>query len=362
MEDTKNEDLQNTLSNFDVYQRFDANDGKKHMGLLMLSPKCSKFKNFDPDLLRGFKDNTMDSQGFILRIKNTSLKIAFLYIRPGKATKALIRDLLNKFDCHDCDIVMGDLNLNPKIPIDKKRLDQLCQEGKLEPFLNEPTTKSFTQIDYILGSSDLRGKVYVTTFFNFISDHKTPVVRIGLGNNSLLKEVMVNSSKTSHLKVLLDDNVSPPNSEFHRTGDEIIDSHVNSVGSSKGDIDVSCFTDREWLTSDVINAYGSILKSQFNEDVFVFSTFFYISLLNRGIDGMKGWTKNINIFCKEFVFFPIHEHDHWYLIYLNNKEKTLNLLDPYEPLSGLKLPKSLSKDISTAKKMEEDMVELEHKK
>ena len=55
MEDTKNEDLIKVLSNFDVYQRFDANDGKKHMGLLMLSPKCSKFKNFDPDLLRGLK-------------------------------------------------------------------------------------------------------------------------------------------------------------------------------------------------------------------------------------------------------------------------------------------------------------------
>ena len=60
MKDTKNEDLINMLSNFDVYQRFDANDGKKHMGLLMLSPKCSKFKNFDSVLLRGFKD--MDSQ------------------------------------------------------------------------------------------------------------------------------------------------------------------------------------------------------------------------------------------------------------------------------------------------------------
>ena len=229
----------------------------------------------------------MDSQGFILRVKNTSLKIAFLYIRPGKASKLLIRNLFNKYDCHDCDIIMGDLNLNPKLSNDKKRLDQLCQEGKLEPFLNEPTTKSFSQIDHILGSSSLKGKVYVTSFFNFISDHKTPVVRIGLGNNSLLKEVMVNSCMTVHSKVKLDDEVESAYSEFHQVDNETSN---HSVGSSKGDIDVSCFRDREWLTSDVINAYGNILKSQFNEDVFVFSTFFYTSLLNRGVDDMKGWT------------------------------------------------------------------------
>ena len=69
MQDTKNEDLQALLSNFDLYQRFDANDGEKHMGLLMISPKCSKLNNFDADLLRGFKDNNMDSQSFIYRIK-----------------------------------------------------------------------------------------------------------------------------------------------------------------------------------------------------------------------------------------------------------------------------------------------------
>ena len=175
--------------------------------------------------------------------------------------------------------------------------------------------------------------------FNFISDHKTSVVRIGLGNNSLLKEVLVNSRMTFHSKVKLDDKVDSAYSEFHHPDDEIIN---QSVGLSKGNIDVSCLRDREWLTSDVINAYGNILNSQFNEDVFVFSTFFYTSLLNRGVDDMKGWTRNVNIFLKEFVFFPIHEHNHWYLIYLNNEENTLNLLDPYD--------------------QQQELVKLEHKK
>ena len=71
----------------------------------------------------------MDSQGFVYRIENTSLKIAFHYIRPGKATKLLVRTWFDKYDCHNCDIIMGDLNLNPKIPNDKKKLDQLCMEG-----------------------------------------------------------------------------------------------------------------------------------------------------------------------------------------------------------------------------------------
>ena len=84
------------------------------MGLLMMSPKFSKFKTVDISFLRGFKDNNMDSQVFVFRIPKIYLKIAFVYIRPGKATKLLFRNLFQNFDCHNCDILLGDLNLNPR--------------------------------------------------------------------------------------------------------------------------------------------------------------------------------------------------------------------------------------------------------
>ena len=61
--------------------------------------------------------------------------------------------------------------------------------------------------------------------------------------------------------------------------------------------------------------------------------------MNRGVDEMKGWTRNVNIFEKKYVFFPIHENSHWYLILLNNMDKALYILDPYVPLTNLKFQK-----------------------
>ena len=100
--ETENIDIQNALTNFYLVQRFDSNDGKKHMGLLLISPKKSKYKDFDTSQLRGFKDPSTDSQGFVFGMKHIYLKIAFVYIRPGKATKKLISTLLNSYDCNDC--------------------------------------------------------------------------------------------------------------------------------------------------------------------------------------------------------------------------------------------------------------------
>jgi endonuclease/exonuclease/phosphatase family metal-dependent hydrolase len=119
-------------------------------------------------------------------MKHIYLKIAFVYIRPNKATKTLINTLLNSFDCKDCDLIMGDFNLNRRNPNEYERLIQLCQEDKLEAVLKEPTTKSYHQPDHILVDKSLKERVFATSFFNFISDHKSIVARIGVGNDTLL--------------------------------------------------------------------------------------------------------------------------------------------------------------------------------
>ena len=68
------------------------------------------------------------------------------------------------FDCDDSDVIMGDLNLNPRINSDRQRLNQLCQNDKLRSILNEPKTKNYTQIDHILGHRSLLEWVYATSF------------------------------------------------------------------------------------------------------------------------------------------------------------------------------------------------------
>ena len=43
------------------------------------------------------------------------------------------------------------------------------------------------------------------------------------------------------------------------------------------------------------------------------------------------------------VFFPVHENSHWYLLIWNNEKKTLEILDPYKPLSNITLPRKYKK-------------------
>ena len=110
------------------------------------------------------------------------------------------------------------------------------------------------------------------------------------------------------------------------------------------ELDLSSLEGNNWLTSDVINDYSNLMMNHI-EDIFIFSTFFLTSLQNRGIANSEGWTQNVNIFEKSKVFFPIHENCHWYLIILNNDNKSLECLDPYRPLSDINLPQKYKKTI-----------------
>ena len=49
--ETKNEELKDKLNQFNLIQRFDSNDGRKHMGMIMISPKKSQMKKLDTSLL-----------------------------------------------------------------------------------------------------------------------------------------------------------------------------------------------------------------------------------------------------------------------------------------------------------------------
>ena len=187
MPQTKTEDLQELIGNYNVIQRFDANDGKKHMGLLMISPKTSSYTKFDTSLLKGFVNE--DCQGFVFRIQQIYKKVAFIYIRPGKATEHLIQNLIEYYDCENCDLIMGDLNLNPRIINDRMRLRQLCQNEKLDILLKESTTRNYNQLDHVLGDITLRGNVFATSFFNFYSNHNSIVARIGSDDNALTKPI-----------------------------------------------------------------------------------------------------------------------------------------------------------------------------
>ena len=127
-------------------------------------------------------------------------------------------------------------------------------------------------------------------------------------------------------------------------------------------VDLSCFQNSRWVTGDAINEYGNILKTQFIARAHVFSTYFLSSLKNRGVENLKGLTRNVNIFEKENVYFPIHENSHWYLIIFAIQEKTLNILDPYLPLENMKVSNKYQGEFVEAKRQEQLKIDEQHMK
>ena len=82
---------------------------------------------------------------------------------------------------------MGDLNLNPLNEHDKMLIKLCCGQSKY-PILKEPTTNWKNQLDHILIERSLQNTSFATSFTNFMSDHKTIVVRIGAEGNCLKQQ------------------------------------------------------------------------------------------------------------------------------------------------------------------------------
>ena len=97
---------------------------------------------------------------------------------------------------------MGDLNLSHRIESDHKKVMSLCQETKVNALKEITRSISSNQLDYILVDKELQQNTFVTSFHNFISDHKAITARIGLGDNYLTNEAKqrIHFDRDSHLK------------------------------------------------------------------------------------------------------------------------------------------------------------------
>ena len=189
-----------------------------------------------------------------------------------------------------------------------------------------------------------------------MSDHKGIVARIGINDNLLKDEVISNFQNTSEkfMKKSPDTEGISQKSNYKFHQDVLQGKKKNSNA-----VELSSLEGTNWLTSDVINEYGNIIKGQFKNS-FVFSTYFFSSVRNRGEDSIRGWTQNTNIFEKDFVFFPVHENAHWYLIILKNREKTMEVLDPYKPLFHIPANNTNKKIFDQTKKKIKERISSEH--
>ncbi|KAL1192066.1 Ubiquitin-like-specific protease 1D [Cardamine amara subsp. amara] len=95
--------------------------------------------------------------------------------------------------------------------------------------------------------------------------------------------------------------------------------------------DLECLAPREFLTSPVMNFYIRFLQqqhvsssNQISANCHFFNTYFYKKLNEavtyKGDDKdaffvkFRRWWKGVDLFCKAYIFIPIHEDLHWSLV------------------------------------------------
>ncbi|CAH1245657.1 SENP5 [Branchiostoma lanceolatum] len=82
-----------------------------------------------------------------------------------------------------------------------------------------------------------------------------------------------------------------------------------------------------WLNDNVLNGYFELLAEGRPDDLYCFNTFFYTQLCRKGYQGVKRWTKKVQIFQKTLLLVPLHLGNHWCLAEVAVQDKLLYLYD-----------------------------------
>ncbi|KAG8431010.1 hypothetical protein GDO86_019566 [Hymenochirus boettgeri] len=106
--------------------------------------------------------------------------------------------------------------------------------------------------------------------------------------------------------------------------------------------DLGTLYGQNWLNDQVMNMYGDLVMDTVQEKVHFFNSFFYDKLRTKGYDGVKRWTKNVDIFNKELLLIPIHLEVHWSLVCVNVPNRTITYFDSQRTLNR-RCPKHIAK-------------------
>ena len=190
----------NELDNWTLIGRYDSEDGKKHMGLLILSSKKSmisdQIRNITHQVVE--RNGNLQIQGLIVSLIS-GFDLRFIYCRSSPNNPE-IKAINKYFD--GCTALLGDFNLSHRNDQDKQKIMALCNETKVSALREITRAISNNQLDYILIKAIFRKFCFVTSFHNFISDHTTITLRFNLNGNRLLGSIKerINFDRESHLK------------------------------------------------------------------------------------------------------------------------------------------------------------------
>ncbi|KAG7488108.1 hypothetical protein MATL_G00030950 [Megalops atlanticus] len=91
--------------------------------------------------------------------------------------------------------------------------------------------------------------------------------------------------------------------------------------------DLSTLDDQNWVNDQVINMYGELIMEAVNHKVHFFNSFFHRQLVAKGYEGVKRWTKKVDLFTKSLLLIPIHLEIHWSLITVDITNQTIHFYD-----------------------------------
>ncbi|KAL7867403.1 hypothetical protein AOLI_G00152170 [Acnodon oligacanthus] len=91
--------------------------------------------------------------------------------------------------------------------------------------------------------------------------------------------------------------------------------------------DLSTLDDQNWVNDQVINMYGELIMEATNHKVHFFNSFFYRQLVGKGYEGVKRWTKKVDLFSKRLLLIPLHLEIHWSLITVDISKQNINFYD-----------------------------------
>uniref|UniRef100_A0A8C7Z7R9 Ubiquitin-like protease family profile domain-containing protein n=1 Tax=Oryzias sinensis TaxID=183150 RepID=A0A8C7Z7R9_9TELE len=91
--------------------------------------------------------------------------------------------------------------------------------------------------------------------------------------------------------------------------------------------DLSTLEEQNWLNDQIINMYGELIMEATEHKVHFFNSFFHKQLVAKGYDGVKRWTKKVDLFSKWLLLIPIHLEIHWSLVTVTMATKTISYYD-----------------------------------
>ncbi|XP_077360052.1 sentrin-specific protease 5-like [Festucalex cinctus] len=91
--------------------------------------------------------------------------------------------------------------------------------------------------------------------------------------------------------------------------------------------DLSTLAHQNWLNDQVINMYGELIMEAAQHKVHFLNSFFHRQLMTKGYNGVKRWTKQVDLFSKSLLLVPIHLKVHWCLVTADVVRKKICLFD-----------------------------------